>query len=105
MCKSTLDSHNYIKSYSPYDNVKAQDYPNMLFFTGLNDTRVGYWESAKMVAKLRATKTDNNLLLLTTSFSSGHGGDSGRYAQFRNNAYKLALIHDLNRLSEEQNKE
>ena len=89
--------YRYIKSYSPYDNVKAQDYPNLLFFTGLNDTRVGYWEPAKMVAKLRATKTDNNLLLLKTDFSNGHGGGSGRYARFRDNAYELALIYDLYR--------
>jgi protease II len=90
--------YQYIKSYSPYDNVKAQKYPNLLFFTGLNDTRVGYWEPAKMVAKLRATKTDNNLLLLKTDFSNGHGGGSGRFAGFRDSAYKLALIYDLYRL-------
>ena len=72
--------YQYMKSYSPYDNVKAQSYPNLLFFTGLNDTRVGYWEPAKMVAKLRATKTDDNVLLLKTDFSSGHGGGSGRFA-------------------------
>ncbi len=90
--------YNYIKSYSPYDNVKAQKYPNLLFFTGLNDTRVGYWEPAKMVAKLRATKTDDKLLLLKTDFSNGHGGGSGRYAGYRDSAYKLALIYDLYRL-------
>ena len=90
--------YNYIKSYSPYDNVKAQNYPNLLFFTGLNDTRVGYWEPAKMVAKLRATKTDDNLLLLKTDFTSGHGGGSGRFAGFRDGAYKLALIHSLYKL-------
>jgi len=90
--------YRYIKSYSPYDNVKAQNYPNMLFFTGLNDTRVGYWEPAKMVAKLRAHKTDSNLLLLKTGFSNGHGGGSGRFAGYRDSAYKLALIYDLSRL-------
>ncbi|QNK77922.1 prolyl oligopeptidase family serine peptidase [Winogradskyella sp. PAMC22761] len=90
--------YQYIKSYSPYDNVKAQDYPNLLFFTGLNDTRVGYWEPAKMVAKLRATKTDANVLLLKTDFSNGHGGGSGRFAGFRDSAYKLALIFELDRL-------
>jgi protease II len=89
--------YRYIKSYSPYDNVKAQTYPNLLFFTGLNDNRVGYWEPAKMVAKLRATKTDDNLLLLKTGFASGHGGASGRFAGFRDSAYKLALIYDLYR--------
>jgi len=87
--------YNYIKAYSPYDNVKAQDYPNLLFFTGLNDTRVGYWEPAKMVAKLRATKTDVHLLLLRTDFSNGHGGGSGRFSGYRDSAYKLGLIYDL----------
>jgi len=91
-------AYQYIKSYSPYDNVKAQDYPNLLFFTGLNDTRVGYWEPAKMVAKLRATKTDDNVLLLKTDFSNGHGGGSGRFAGFRDSAYQLALIYELDRL-------
>ncbi len=89
--------YEYIKSYSPYDNVKAQNYPNLLYFTGLNDTRVGYWEPAKMVAKLRATKTDDNILLLKTDFSAGHGGGSGRYAGFRDSAYRLALIYELYR--------
>jgi len=89
-------AYEYIKSYSPYDNVRAQNYPNMLFFTGLNDTRVGYWEPAKMVAKLRANKTDDNVLLLKTDFSNGHSGGSGRFAGFRDSAYKLALIYDLN---------
>ncbi|WP_340155204.1 prolyl oligopeptidase family serine peptidase [uncultured Winogradskyella sp.] len=90
--------YKYIKSYSPYDNVKAQHYPNLLFFTGLNDTRVGYWEPAKMVAKLRATKTDDNVLLLKTDFSNGHSGGSGRFAGFRDSAYRLALIFELERL-------
>ena len=87
--------YQYIKSYSPYDNVKAQNYPNLLFITGLNDTRVGYWEPAKMVAKLRVAKTDNNLLLLKTDFSNGHGGGSGRFASYRDSAYMLSLIYDL----------
>ncbi|EDM44500.1 Oligopeptidase B [unidentified eubacterium SCB49] len=96
-------AYNYIKSYSPYDNVTAQAYPNMLFFTGLNDTRVGYWEPAKMAAKLRATKTDDKLLLLKTSFSNGHGGGSGRYARYRDNAYQLALIYELDKLARKDN--
>jgi len=86
---------DYIRSYSPYENVKAQDYPNMLFFTGINDQRVGYWEPAKMVAKLRANKTDDNLILLKTDLSSGHGGSSGRFAGLEQLAYKYALIFDL----------
>ena len=94
--------YQYMKSYSPYDNVKAQKYPNLLFFTALNDTRVGYWEPAKMVAKLRAMKTDDKILLLKTDFSSGHGGGSGRYAGFRDSAYKLALIYNFFQLPKEQ---
>lgn len=86
---------DYIKSYSPYDNVKAQDYPNLLFFTGLNDNRVGYWEPAKMVAKLRSMKTDQNLILLKTNMNAGHGGGSGRFSGLEELAYKYALIFDL----------
>ncbi|HWV53986.1 S9 family peptidase [Pseudorhodoplanes sp.] len=69
----------YILSYSPYDNVSAQDYPAMLVTAGLNDPRVTYWEPAKWVAKLRATKTDDRTLLLKTNMGAGHGGKSGRY--------------------------
>ena len=82
-------------SYSPYENVKAQDYPHMLFTTGVNDTRVGYWEPAKMVAKLRKTKTDDNLLFLKTNLSAGHGGGSGRYDGYKDLAYKYAVIFDI----------
>lgn len=85
----------YMLSYSPYDNVKAQDYPHMLFTTGVNDTRVGYWEPAKMVAKLRDMKTDDNLLLLKTNLSAGHGGGSGRYDGLKELAYKYAVIFDI----------
>jgi oligopeptidase B len=69
----------YILSYSPYDNVSAQAYPAMLVTAGLNDPRVTYWEPAKWVAKLRATKTDGHTLLLKTNMGAGHGGKSGRY--------------------------
>ncbi|MCH2213709.1 MAG: prolyl oligopeptidase family serine peptidase [Flavobacteriales bacterium] len=86
---------NYMMSYSPYDNVKAQDYPHMLFTTGVNDTRVGYWEPAKMVAKLRKMKTDDNLLLLKTDLYSGHGGGSGRFDGLSELAYKYAIIFDI----------
>jgi oligopeptidase B len=68
-----------IRSYSPYDNVKAQDYPPMLITGGLTDPRVTYWEPAKWAAKLRATKTDDNLLLLKINMGAGHGGKSGRW--------------------------
>jgi protease II len=84
----------YIKSYSPYDNVTAQDYPTMLFTTGLSDQQVGYWEPAKMVAKLRTTKTDDNEILLLTRLHSGHGGQAGRYEYIRNLAKQYAFIID-----------
>ncbi|MEP1034114.1 prolyl oligopeptidase family serine peptidase [Ekhidna sp.] len=85
----------YIKSYSPYENVEAKNYPNMLFLTAINDSRVGYWEPAKMVAKLREVKTDDNEVLLRTDFSSGHGGASGRYASLAETAFKYALILEM----------
>ena len=68
-----------IRSYSPYDQLKAGVYPPILVTAGLNDPRVTYWEPAKYVAKLRALKTDDNLLLLKTNMGAGHGGRSGRY--------------------------
>lgn len=82
----------FIRSYSPYDNIRAQDYPPMLFTAGLNDPRVTYWEPAKMVAKLRAMKTDDNLLLLKTNMGAGHGGKSGRYEHLREVAEEMAFI-------------
>ncbi len=84
--------YGYMKSYSPYDNVEHKAYPNMLVTAGLNDPRVGYWEPAKWVAKLRATKTDNNLLLLRTNMGAGHGGASGRYDALREQAIRFAFI-------------
>ncbi|WP_462253771.1 prolyl oligopeptidase family serine peptidase [Ekhidna sp.] len=85
----------YIKSYSPYENIESKDYPNMLFLTAINDSRVGYWEPAKMVAKLREMKTDDNEVLLRTDFSSGHGGASGRYASLAETAFKYSLILEM----------
>jgi oligopeptidase B len=84
--------YGYMKSYSPYDNVEKKAYPNMLVTAGLNDPRVGYWEPAKWVAKLRAMKTDNNLLLLRTNMGAGHGGSSGRYDALRDMAVRYAFI-------------
>ncbi|HYJ47438.1 MAG TPA: S9 family peptidase, partial [Pyrinomonadaceae bacterium] len=72
-------AYDYMKSYSPYDNIKAQNYPAMLIKVSLNDSQVPYWEGAKFAAKLRATKTDSNVLLLKTNMGAGHGGSSGRY--------------------------
>jgi oligopeptidase B len=83
---------DYIRSYSPYDNVGVKAYPPMLWTAGLNDPRVTYWEPAKMVAKLRAMKTDDNVLLLKTNMGAGHGGKSGRFERLRENAEEAAFI-------------
>ena len=85
----------YMKSYSPYDNVKAQDYPHMLITAGLNDTRVMYWEGAKWTAKLRALKTDQNILLLKTNMGTGHLGASGRYDFLKDIAFEYTFIFDI----------
>ena len=82
----------YMLSYSPYDNVKAHDYPNMLVTTGLHDSQVQYYEPAKWVAKLRATKTDQHLLLLHTDMEAGHGGASGRFQALRDVAREYAFM-------------
>jgi len=84
--------YNYILSYSPYDNVKAQDYPNILVLTGLHDSQVQYWEPAKWVAKLRDMKTDDNLVLLHTNMDFGHGGASGRFEQYKETALMYAFM-------------
>ncbi len=86
--------YRYMKSYSPYDNVRAQAYPAMLVTAGLNDSRVSYWEPAKWVAKLRATKTDDRLIVLKTEMGAGHGGPSGRYDAWRDEALVLAFLID-----------
>jgi len=83
---------DYMYSYSPYDNVKAQAYPNMLITGGLNDARVQYWEPAKWTAKLRALKTDHNLLLLKMNMGQGHLGASGRYDYYKEIAFEYAFI-------------
>ncbi len=81
-----------LKSYSPYDNVKAQAYPPLLITAGLHDPRVTYWEPAKWTAKLRATKTDSNILLLKTNMGAGHGGKSGRFSALQETAEEYAFI-------------
>jgi oligopeptidase B len=84
--------YDYMLSYSPYDNVKAQAYPNMLVTTGLHDSQVQYFEPAKWVAKLRATKTDHNLLLMHTDMNAGHGGASGRFKALHDVARQYAFM-------------
>ena len=86
--------YEVMKSYSPYDHVEAKDYPPMLVTAGLNDPRVAYWEPAKWVAKLRATKTDTNRLLLRTQMEVGHAGPSGRYDAWREEALVQAFVLD-----------
>ncbi|MEL1245892.1 S9 family peptidase [Flavobacterium sp. DGU11] len=87
--------YDYMKSYSPYDNVTAQNYPNMLVTTGLHDSQVQYWEPAKWVAKLRVTKTGNNLLYLDTNMEAGHGGASGRFEALKEVAKEYSFLLDL----------
>ncbi|MDP5280924.1 S9 family peptidase [Sphingomonas sp. DG1-23] len=81
-----------IRSYSPYDNVRAQDYPPLFISGGLNDPRVTYWEPAKWAAKLRATKTDQNVLVLKTNMGAGHGGKSGRWESLKESADEMAFV-------------
>ncbi|GGJ78462.1 S9 family peptidase [Pseudomonas matsuisoli] len=86
------DVYARIKAYAPYENVQAQAYPAILAVAGYNDSRVQYWEAAKWVAKLRALKTDDNLLLLKTEMGAGHGGMSGRYQALRDVALEYAFV-------------
>lgn len=86
--------YDYFKRYSPYDNVEAKDYPDLLVTAGLNDTKVGYWEPLKWAAKLRAKKTDDNLLLMKVGLVEGHHGAPGRYDTFKEYAFIYAFIMD-----------
>ena len=92
--------YNYMLSYSPYDNIKSQNYPNMLFTGGINDSQVLFHEPTKYVAKLRSLKTDDNILLLHMNMESGHGGATGRYDGIRDTAFEFAFI--LNRVGIEK---
>jgi oligopeptidase B len=83
---------DYMRKYSPYDNIAKQDYPAMLVKVSLNDSQVPYWEGAKLVAKLRALKTDKNPLLLKVNFGAGHGGASGRYDALRETAFDYSFM-------------
>jgi oligopeptidase B len=87
--------YDYMLSYSPYDNVTTQNYPNMYIATGLHDSQVQYWEPAKWVAKLRVLKTDNNQLYLDTNMDAGHGGASGRYEAIKEIAKEYSFLLDL----------
>ena len=87
--------YNYMLSYSPYDNVVAQDYPNLYISTGLHDSQVQYWEPAKWVAKLRILKTNNNQLYLDTNMEAGHGGASGRFEALKEIAKEYSFLLDL----------
>jgi oligopeptidase B len=95
-------AYDYMLSYSPYDNVAAKAYPNVLVTTSLDDSQVQYWEPAKWVARLRARKTDDNLLLLKTNMQGSHGGASGRYERYRETAFEYAFLLDLAGLAESQ---
>jgi len=83
--------YEYMKSYSPYDNITARDYPAILLHTSLNDSQVPYWEPAKFAAKLRATKTDKNPLLFKINLDAGHGGASGRFDRLREVAFEYTF--------------
>ncbi len=88
-------AYEYMKSYSPYENVEKKAYPNMLVTTGLHDSQVQYFEPAKWVAKLRATKTDKNILLLKTNMEFGHGGASGRFDYLKDVSLRWAFLFAL----------
>ena len=87
--------YDYMKSYSPYDNVEAKNYPNILITTGLHDSQVQYWEPAKWTAKLRELKTNENILLFKTDMTSGHGGASGRFESLKEDALEYAFLMKL----------
>lgn len=95
-----LESYEYMLSYSPYDQVSAQDYPNMMVTTGYFDSQVQYWEPAKWVAKLREKKTDDNLLLFHTNMEAGHGGASGRFRRYKETAREYAFFLKLEGINE-----
>ncbi len=92
--------YDYMKSYSPYDNVKAKNYPNVLVTTGFWDSQVQFWEPAKWVAKLRDMKTDNNLLIMDCNMDVGHGGASGRFERYKRTALFYTFFFDLEGITE-----
>jgi oligopeptidase B len=91
---ANVEHYRYMREYSPYDNVKRQAYPWMLVMSGINDSRVAFWEPAKWVAKLRASKTDSNPLFLHMLMGAGHGGSSNRYEKWKESAFRYAFMID-----------
>ena len=83
---------DYIKKYSPYDNIKQDYYPNILLLSGLNDPRVGYWEPTKFLAKIREFNQSNNISLLKTEMDKGHSGSSDRYQYIKEKAFEYAFV-------------
>ena len=94
------EEYDYMFSYSPYDQVEKKDYPNLLVTTGLHDSQVQYWEPAKWVARLRAMKTDNNILIFKTNMDAGHGGSYGRFESLKETALTYAFMLDLSGIKE-----
>jgi oligopeptidase B len=90
--------YKYMLTYSPYDNVQKQNYPNMYVSTGLHDSQVQYWEPAKWVAKLRSMKTDSSVLYLDTNMDAGHGGASGRFEAIKELAKEYSFLLDLEKI-------
>jgi oligopeptidase B len=95
-----INYYNYIKSYSPYDNIKPQAYPHLYVSTGLHDSQVQYWEPAKWVARLRTLKTNNTQLYLDTNMDAGHGGASGRFEALRELAKEFSFLLDLEKIDQ-----
>jgi oligopeptidase B len=89
------EAYDYMLSYSPYDQVTEQDYPNLMITTGLHDSQVQYFEPAKWVARLRDRRTDSNRLIMQTNMDAGHGGASGRYRRYEETAQEFSFLVDL----------
>ena len=94
------DVFDYMLTYSPYDNIERKKYPNLMVTAGLNDPRVGYWEPAKWIAKLRDVKTDDNLLIMDCNMETGHGGASGRFERIKEVALEYAFMFMLEGIDE-----
>jgi len=92
--------YDYMLAYSPYDQIKAQDYQNVLVTTGLHDSQAQYWEPAKWVARMRDRKTDDNILVLKTDMQAGHGGKTGRFRSLEDDALSYAFFMSLEGISE-----